>query len=125
MYIMCLAETNRRPFDLAEGESELVSGFNVEYMGGGFSLIMLSEYSRILFMRLMIVVLGLGSDLISFFFYLRLVILRFTFVWVRGSFPRIRYDRLMDFSWRSVLPLSLNFLVYYYGVLVLFDKIVV
>lgn len=98
IFIMCLAETNRSPFDLAEGESELVSGFNVEYMGGGFSLIILSEYSRILFIRLLIVVFGLGSCLISLIFYFKLVCLGFVFVLIRASFPRIRYDRLMDFS---------------------------
>ncbi|MXE89526.1 NADH-quinone oxidoreductase subunit H [Escherichia coli] len=94
-FISCLAETNRTPFDFAEGESELVSGFNVEYGGGGFALIFLAEYARILFMSLLFCVIFLGSDLYSLFFYVRLTFLSFLFVWVRGTLPRFRYDRLM------------------------------
>jgi NADH-ubiquinone oxidoreductase chain 1 len=75
-----LAETNRTPFDFAEGESELVSGFNVEYRRGGFALIFLAEYARILFMRILIRILFLGGDLFSLFFYFKLGFISFLFI---------------------------------------------
>jgi NADH-ubiquinone oxidoreductase chain 1 len=115
-FISCLAETNRTPFDFAEGESELVSGFNVEYGGGGFSLIFLAEYARILFMRLLFCVIFLGGDLYSFFFYIKVVFISFVFIWVRGTVPRFRYDKLMYLAWRRFLPLSLNYLLFFVGV---------
>jgi NADH-ubiquinone oxidoreductase chain 1 len=74
-FISCLAETNRTPFDFAEGESELVSGFNVEYGGGGFSLIFLAEYARILFMRLLFCIIFLCSDLCPFLLYIKVVVI--------------------------------------------------
>nr|URH16874.1 NADH dehydrogenase subunit 1 [Protocapritermes odontomachus] len=115
-FISCLAETNRTPFDFAEGESELVSGFNVEYGGGGFALIFLAEYASILFMSLLFCVIFLGSDLYSFFFYVKLTFVSFLFIWVRGTLPRFRYDKLMYLAWKSFLPLSLNYLLFFVGV---------
>nr|YP_009350961.1 NADH dehydrogenase subunit 1 [Microcerotermes havilandi]AQP28182.1 NADH dehydrogenase subunit 1 [Microcerotermes havilandi] len=115
-FISCLAETNRTPFDFAEGESELVSGFNVEYGGGGFALIFLAEYASILFMSLLFCIIFLGSDLYSFFFYFKLTLISFLFVWVRGTLPRFRYDKLMYLAWKSFLPLSLNYLLFFVGV---------
>nr|UEP15824.1 NADH dehydrogenase subunit 1 [Drepana pallida] len=110
-----MAETNRTPFDFAEGESELVSGFNVEYSSGGFALIFLAEYSMILFMSLMFVLIYLGGFSLSLFFYLKLSLMSFMFIWVRGTLPRYRYDKLMYLAWKSYLPISLNFLLFFIG----------
>jgi len=98
LFSSILAETNRTPFDFAEGESELVSGFNVEYRRGGFALIFLAEYARILFIRILFVVLLIGADIFSLFFFLKLTLISFLFVWVRATLPRFRYDKLMYLS---------------------------
>nr|YP_002727961.1 NADH dehydrogenase subunit 1 [Physopelta gutta]YP_009643427.1 NADH dehydrogenase subunit 1 [Physopelta cincticollis]ABZ02111.1 NADH dehydrogenase subunit 1 [Physopelta gutta]APO08857.1 NADH dehydrogenase subunit 1 [Physopelta cincticollis] len=111
--LSCLAETNRAPFDFAEGESELVSGFNVEYSGAGFAFIFLSEYMNIIFMSMITVVMFLGCDLLSFFFYSKLVFIIFWFVWVRGTLPRFRYDKLMNLTWKMFLPISLIYFLFY------------
>nr|ALO71159.1 NADH deshydrogenase subunit 1 [Subcoccinella vigintiquattuorpunctata] len=113
--VSSLAETNRTPFDLAEGESELVSGFNVEYSSGGFAFIFLAEYASILFMSMLSVIIFLGANFYSFFFFLKLVLLSFFWIWVRGTLPRFRYDKLMYLSWKVYLPVSLNFLLFYLG----------
>nr|YP_010263841.1 NADH dehydrogenase subunit 1 [Neogonodactylus bredini]UGW52173.1 NADH dehydrogenase subunit 1 [Neogonodactylus bredini] len=114
-FVSCLAETNRTPFDFAEGESELVSGFNVEYSGGGFALIFLAEYSSILFMSALFVILFMGCSPSSLSFCLKLVFIVFSFIWVRGTLPRFRYDKLMYLSWKSFLPVSLNYLMFFMG----------
>lgn len=110
-----LAETNRTPFDLAEGESELVSGFNVEYRRVGFVLLFLAEYVSILFIRMICVILFLGGNILEWIFFLKLVLVSFFWVWVRGTFPRYRYDNLIILCWKMYLPISLNYLFFYYG----------
>nr|YP_010698188.1 NADH dehydrogenase subunit 1 [Thoradonta yunnana]WCF77162.1 NADH dehydrogenase subunit 1 [Thoradonta yunnana]WCK12012.1 NADH dehydrogenase subunit 1 [Thoradonta yunnana] len=114
-YGSCLAETNRTPFDFAEGESELVSGFNVEYGGVGFALIFLSEYSMIIFMSFLISLFFLGGLTSSLFFFFELVFMSFSFLWVRGTLPRFRYDKLMYLAWSAFLPVSLNYMMFYMG----------
>nr|YP_010564265.1 NADH dehydrogenase subunit 1 [Auaxa sulphurea]UYX62262.1 NADH dehydrogenase subunit 1 [Auaxa sulphurea] len=116
-----MAETNRTPFDFAEGESELVSGFNVEYSSGGFALIFLAEYSSILFMSMLFVLIYLGGYNMSLLFYFKLVFISFLFIWVRGTLPRYRYDKLMYLSWKGYLPISLNFLLFYMGFKIFFN----
>nr|QIV24756.1 NADH dehydrogenase subunit 1 [Toxeutes arcuatus] len=113
--VSSLAETNRTPFDFAEGESELVSGFNVEYSSGGFAMIFLAEYASILFMSMLCCFLFLGGNLISWLFFIKLVFVSFLWVWVRGTLPRFRYDKLMFLAWKSYLPISLNFLMFFLG----------
>nr|AVN67926.1 NADH dehydrogenase subunit 1 [Arenivaga sp. B097] len=112
----CLAETNRTPFDFAEGESELVSGFNIEYGSGGFAIIFLAEYASILFMSMLLSLMFFGGNINSIIFYFELVFFSFMFIWIRGTLPRFRYDKLMYMAWKSYLPVSLNFLLLLLGV---------
>nr|APX40173.1 NADH dehydrogenase subunit 1 [Cryptocephalus moraei] len=114
-FVTCLAETNRTPFDFAEGESELVSGFNVEYSSGGFAMIFLAEYSSIIFMSMICSLLFLGANFYSFTFFLKVGFMSFLWIWVRGTLPRYRYDKLMYLAWKSYLPISLFMLMMYMG----------
>nr|YP_010583735.1 NADH dehydrogenase subunit 1 [Sepia orbignyana]UXN83931.1 NADH dehydrogenase subunit 1 [Sepia orbignyana] len=115
-FVSCVAETHRAPFDFAEGESELVSGFNVEYGGVGFAILFMAEYSNILFMSVLLTSLFCGGVLYVFFyglfFYLMIGFVAFLFIWVRASYPRYRYDLLMYLIWKSYLPSVLNILVF-------------
>nr|AZQ05985.1 NADH dehydrogenase subunit 1 [Catomerus polymerus] len=116
--VSCLAEMNRTPFDFAEGESELVSGFNVEYSAGGFALLFLGEYSMIILMSAVMVVLFLGSspDLV---FFMKIGFVVILILWLRGTFPRYRYDKLMSLAWKSILPFTLHCMFMYMGFKVL------
>jgi NADH-quinone oxidoreductase subunit H len=118
-FICILAETNRLPFDLPEAESELVSGYNVEYSSLTFALFFLAEYSYIILMSSFLVILFFGGwlPLFSFlnlpgwfWFFFKLNLILFLFIWVRGTLPRYRYDQLMSIGWKVMLPLSLGFL---------------
>nr|AKQ53277.1 NADH dehydrogenase subunit 1 [Tenthredo tienmushana] len=124
-FIICLAETNRTPFDLAEGESELVSGFNVEYSSGGFALIFMAEYASILLMSMLYSLMFLGGNLYSIMFYLNLVFISFLFILIRGTLPRMRYDKLMGMAWKSILPSSLNFLMFFMGLKLFFHVVLI
>nr|BAK23082.1 NADH dehydrogenase subunit 1 [Danio erythromicron] len=113
-FISTLAETNRAPFDLTEGESELVSGFNVEYAGGPFALFFLAEYANILLMNTLSTVLFLGSsfmpnapELMTINIAIKTAVLTMLFLWVRASYPRFRYDQLMHLIWKNFLPITL------------------
>nr|AXA45444.1 NADH dehydrogenase subunit 1 [Pinguigemmula sp. MNHN IM 2013-18391] len=115
-FVTCIAETNRAPFDFAEGESELVSGFNIEYGAAGFALIFLAEYANILVMSLFSALLFFGGS--SFLviesdlgFMFKVLFFAFAFIWVRASYPRFRYDLLMNLTWKGFLPASLSFLL--------------
>ena len=120
-----LAETNRTPFDFAEGESELVSGFNTEYRAGGFALIFMAEYARILFIRELFVILFIGRDLSRFRFFFKRVMVAFCFVWVRGTLPRYRYDKLINLAWKRFLPVSLNFALFLMGLKVYIEVVII
>lgn len=108
--ISCLAETNRTPFDFSEGESELVSGFNVEYGSGGFALIFIAEYASIYFLRIITVYMGLGWTPIRILRHVFSIFLVFFWVWARATLPRFRYDFLIRLAWKSILPLTLSYL---------------
>ena len=108
-----LAETNRTPFDFAEGESELVSGFNIEYGSGGFAFLFLAEYGSIIFMSYFTSVLFFGGFSSLLLINLLGTFFCFWFIWVRGTLPRYRYDKLINLAWKIFLPVSLFFIMYY------------
>nr|YP_007475241.1 NADH dehydrogenase subunit 1 [Oxyurichthys formosanus]AGC93475.1 NADH dehydrogenase subunit 1 [Oxyurichthys formosanus] len=119
-YISTLAETNRAPFDLTEGESELVSGFNVEYAGGPFALFFLAEYANILLMNTLSATLFFGASYIPHVpeattvnLMIKATLLSVMFLWVRASYPRFRYDQLMHLIWKSFLPLTLALVIWH------------
>nr|AOY40006.1 NADH dehydrogenase subunit 1 [Hypothenemus sp. BMNH 1040235] len=115
MLISLLAETNRSPFDFAEGESELVSGFNVEYGSGGFALLFMAEYGSILLMSFIFSLFSLGGDLGNFLFFIKFMFVVFTWIWFRGTLPRYRYDKLMGLVWKIYLPVALNLFIFYFS----------
>nr|QXI86551.1 NADH dehydrogenase subunit 1 [Heteroteuthis dispar] len=124
-FVSCVAETHRAPFDFAEGESELVSGFNVEYGGVGFAILFMAEYSNILFMSVLVVGLFFGGILYMSFYGMGLcvfvVLVSWLFIWVRASYPRYRYDLLMYLIWKSYLPSVLSILIFLSAVVYLMN----
>ena len=118
--VSILAETNRAPFDLPEAESELVSGFNVEYASMGFALFFLAEYGSIILMSVFTVIMFLGGWVFIPFLFIfdpfvlgfKTAFILFFFIWVRASFPRYRVDQLMRLCWKIFLPLSLAFVLF-------------
>jgi len=132
-FISTLAETNRHPFDLPEAESELVSGYNVEYSAMAFALFFLGEYANMILMAAMTSILFLGGwlppiDIAPFnwipgpiWFFAKIAFCLFIFLWVRATFPRYRYDQLMRLGWKVFLPISLASVAIVAGVLVAFD----
>jgi NADH-quinone oxidoreductase subunit H len=132
-FISGLAETNRSPFDLPEGESELVAGYFVEYSAMTFALFFLGEYANMILVSGMTSILFLGGWLAPFgvapftwvpgpiWFILKVTLCLFVFVWVRATMPRYRYDQLMRLGWKVFLPVSLAWVVVTAGVLVSFD----
>jgi NADH-quinone oxidoreductase subunit H len=134
-FISTLAETNRAPFDLPEGESELVAGYMVEYSSMSFALFFLGEYANMILMSSMTVILFLGGWLPPFdiwplnvipgplWFILKIMMVLFVFLWVRATTPRYRYDQLMRLGWKIFLPFSLLYVVATAGFLLATDRL--
>ena len=132
-FISVLAETNRAPFDLPEGESELVAGYYVEYSSMTFALFFLGEYANMILMSAMVTIFFLGGwlpilDIAPFnwipgpiWFAAKVALVLFFFLWVRATFPRYRYDQLMRLGWKVFLPFSLAWVILTAGVLLYFD----
>ena len=129
IYLICAtAETNRAPFDIPEAESELVAGFHTEYSGMRFALFFLAEYSNMFIVTAVATTLFFGGwkspPLLGFlpvpgvvWFFLKVYVLIFVIIWVRWTFPRLRFDQLMNFSWKVMIPVSLIHLVVYAGII--------
>nr|BAD02182.1 NADH dehydrogenase subunits 1 [Saccopharynx lavenbergi] len=117
-FISTIAETNRAPFDLSEGESELVSGFNVEYTGGPFTLFFIAEYINIMLMNTLTTIMFWGTppntytpELTTTIMMTKVTTLTAIFLLVRAAYPRLRYDQLMALTWKNFLPLTLGLLI--------------
>ncbi len=133
--VSILAETNRSPFDLPEGESELSGGFMVEYSAMTFGLFFLGEYANMILMSAITTILFMGGWLPPFeietlaivpgviWFILKVCLILFFFIWVRGTFPRYRYDQLMRLGWKVFLPFSLIWVIVVAGALIYFDAL--
>lgn len=137
--VSILAETNRAPFDLPEGESELSGGFLVEYSAMTFALFFLGEYANMILMSAMAVILFMGGWLVPFgldaylpflaavpgivWFGLKTAFILFIYIWARATFPRYRYDQLMRLGWKIFLPFTLIWVVVVSGALIAFDAL--
>nr|QOH92205.1 NADH dehydrogenase subunit 1 [Sylvirana guentheri] len=117
-FVSIMAATNRAPLDLTEGESELVSDFNVEYAAGPFALFFLAEYADILMMNTLSALIFLGSlmpslTLSTILLMTKASILSLCFLWIRASYPRFRYDQLMHLVWKNFLPITLALIIFH------------
>ncbi|MHB8236815.1 MAG: complex I subunit 1/NuoH family protein, partial [Acidithiobacillus ferrivorans] len=122
-FISGIAETNRAPFDVAEGESEIVAGFHVEYSGMAFALFFLAEYANMIFISLLTTVLFLGgwyapinTPLLTWipgivWLLLKTAFLLYVFLWIRATFPRYRYDQIMRLGWKVFIPVTIAWIV--------------
>lgn len=119
-FFRIMAELNRTPFDFSEGESELISGFNIEYIRRGFILIFLSEYIRIILLSFLFRIIFLGINFFRLIFYIKIMLIIYLVIWIRGTLPRFRYDFLIYLCWLIILPFSLNYIIY-----ILFFKILI
>jgi NADH-ubiquinone oxidoreductase chain 1 len=133
--VSIIAETNRAPFDLPEAESELVAGFFTEHSSVPFVMFFLAEYGSIILMSTLYSILFLGGYLVPFVFFenptflsleglalgLKVCLLLFIFIWVRASFPRLRYDQLMSFCWTGMLPVALGFIILVPSIIMAFE----
>ena len=108
-----LAETNRTPYDLVEGESELVSGFNIEYSAGPFAIIFIAEYTSIIAIRIFTTAI-FSSRLTCLTFVIKTLFITTLFLWVRATLPRMRYDNLIYLIWMSFLPTTLGLSIIYF-----------
>ena len=114
-FISGVAETNRAPFDVAEGESEIVAGFHVDYSGMAFAVFFLAEYANMIMIAVLTVVMFLGGWLspVSFipdgihWFLIKTVFMLFFFLWFRATFPRYRYDQIMRLGWKVFIPVTI------------------
>ncbi|MFZ9096754.1 MAG: NADH-quinone oxidoreductase subunit NuoH [Methylophilaceae bacterium] len=119
-FISAVAETNRAPFDVAEGESEIVAGFHVEYSGMAFALFFLAEYANMILVSILAVIMFLGGWMSPFSFMpdgifwllAKVVFVLFFFLWFRATFPRYRYDQIMRLGWKVFIPLTLIWIVF-------------
>jgi NADH:ubiquinone oxidoreductase subunit H len=116
-FISSLAETNRPPFDLPEAEAELVSGYNVEYSAVTFALFFIGEYLNIIVSSILSTILFFGGSHFfiwsnSFIFTAKVLFFMFSFIWVRATVPRLRYDQLMQLGWKVILPFSFGWFVF-------------
>nr|YP_010410090.1 NADH dehydrogenase subunit 1 [Cheracebus lucifer]URH15963.1 NADH dehydrogenase subunit 1 [Cheracebus lucifer]URH15976.1 NADH dehydrogenase subunit 1 [Cheracebus lucifer]URH15989.1 NADH dehydrogenase subunit 1 [Cheracebus lucifer]URH16002.1 NADH dehydrogenase subunit 1 [Cheracebus lucifer] len=129
-FISTLAETNRAPFDLTEGESELVSGFNIEYAAGSFALFFMAEYMNIIMMNALTTTIFLAAphmlttpELYTMNFMTKTLMLTALFLWIRTAYPRFRYDQLMHLLWKKFLPLTLALCMWYISMPILMSGI--
>jgi NADH-quinone oxidoreductase subunit H len=119
-FISAVAETNRAPFDVAEGESEIVAGFHVEYSGMAFALFFLAEYANMILVSILAVIMFLGGWMSPFSFMpdgifwllVKVAFVLFFFIWFRATFPRYRYDQIMRLGWKVFIPLTLIWIIF-------------